>query len=446
MTEEPKTKTWRWNQVRMVLIVLAALLVAGRIVFYYFPHDHYYFLAHSLVHGRFDVDQMPPGVLDVARWRGHNYLPFGPLPALLVVPFLPLLNLGFDLSLVILVMSALNLWLLRNVLRELDVTAELLKWALLLFFVGTSYYSTLIMPFSTWLAHVAVVTGLLLAIRETLGKQRPILIGLFVGLAGMSRVTAFFTLPFFAWLLWHRQPAPPDRDSLKARLVRLAGLGAGITGPLILLLLYNYARFQNPFRTGYADVVLTNPILEQARAHGLFSLVHIPKNLFMLLLQGPVPYPSLEAPVLEMPYVQPSRWGMGLVFTSPALLLAFWAPVRERLVQACWLAILCVLLPLITYYGVGWTQFGYRYALDFMPFLLLIAALGFKTVSIGKVRILTTIGVLVNLWGAAWVIAWNQPFCRPLRLLENKTVISQSGVVGGAKSSAIEMPDARLRR
>ena len=294
MTEEPKTKVRRWNQVRIGLMVLAALLIIGRIILYYFPHDHYYFLAHSLAHGRLDVDQVPPGILDVVQWRGHNYLPFGPLPALLLVPFLPLLDLGFDLNLVILLLSALNVWLLRNVLRQLEVTAELLRWALLLFFVGTSYYSTLIMPFSTWLAHVTVITCMLLAITETLGKRRPILIGLFVGLAGMSRLTALFALPFFAWLLWHGQVTQPNGERVKTRLVRFAGLGAGIAGPLILLLLYNYARFHNPLRTGYADVVLTNPILEQARAHGLFSLAHIPKNLFMLLLQGPVAYQYLS--------------------------------------------------------------------------------------------------------------------------------------------------------
>jgi hypothetical protein len=426
MTEESTKKVRRWNRVRLALAVLAALLIAGRMIFYYFPHDHYYFLAQSLVHGRLDVDQVSSGFLDVVHWQGHNYLPFGPLPALLLVPFLPLLDLGLDLSLVILLLSALNVWLLRNVLRQLEVSAELLKWALLLFFGGTSYYSTLIMPFSTWLAHVTVITCLLLAITETLGKRRAWLIGLFVGLAGMSRVTALFALPFFVWLLWHGQGTQPGGEGGKSRLVKFAGLAAGIAGPLVLLLLYNYARFHNPLRTGYADVILTNPVLEQARAHGLFSLAHIPKNLFMLLLQGPVAYPSVEAPVLEMPYLQPTRWGMGIVFTSPALLLAFWAPARERLVQACWLAIACVLLPLITYYGVGWVQFGYRYALDFMPFLLVLAALGFKAVSIDKVRVLTTIAVLVNLWGATWVIVWNEPFCKPSPLLGKKVAIGES--------------------
>ena len=35
------------------------------------------------------------------------------------------------------------------------------------------------------------------------------------------------------------------------------------------------------------------------------------------------------------------------------------------------------MIPIITYYGIGWIQFGYRYALDFLPLALLLAAPGF---------------------------------------------------------------------
>jgi hypothetical protein len=67
---------------------------------------------------------------------------------------------------------------------------------------------------------------------------------------------------------------------------------------------------------------------------------------------------------------------MGLFFTSPALVYVFRAKLREPLVQACWARTLSVLVPIITFYGIGYVQFGYRYALDFMPFLMLLATRG----------------------------------------------------------------------
>jgi phosphoglycerol transferase MdoB-like AlkP superfamily enzyme len=124
----------------------------------------------------------------------------------------------------------------------------------------------------------------------------------------------------------------------------------------------------------------------------------------MLLLQGPLPFPSIDAPVLQFPYLVPSAWGMGIFFTSPALLLAFRASKRERMTQASWLAILFVLASLSTYYGVGWVQFGYRYALDFIPFALLLVARSMSATENRWARALIIASVLVNLWGAYFII------------------------------------------
>jgi hypothetical protein len=57
---------------------------------------------------------------------------------------------------------------------------------------------------------------------------------------------------------------------------------------------------------------------------------------------------------------------------------------------------------------VGWAQFGYRYALDFMPFvwLLIVLALRQRQLSIehpNRALALIVIGVVVNLWGAYWL-------------------------------------------
>ncbi|MEP6776602.1 MAG: hypothetical protein ABJA50_13485 [Chloroflexota bacterium] len=162
----------------------------------------------------------------------------------------------------------------------------------------------------------------------------------------------------------------------------------------------------NPLESGYALAALSYGVLEQAREHGVFGLVHIPKNLFMLLLQSPVPYPSIDAPVLEFPYIEPSPWGMGLIFVSPALFYAFRANIKDKFVQACWLAVVFIMIPVITYYGVGWVQFGYRYGLDFIPFLLLLAAIGLGQPVSKLARGLILAGVVVNIWGAFWLSKW----------------------------------------
>jgi hypothetical protein len=51
-------------------------------------------------------------------------------------------------------------------------------------------------------------------------------------------------------------------------------------------------------------------------------------------------------------------------------------------------------------------QFGYRYALDFMPFLVLLAALALPRPMTALPRALILLSVLVSLWGAYWITRW----------------------------------------
>jgi hypothetical protein len=182
-----------------------------------------------------------------------------------------------------------------------------------------------------------------------------------------------------------------------------------LAGPLIIIVLYNYARFGSAFESGYALADLAHPVLREARDYGLFSVVHIPKNLFMMLLQGPLPYPSENAPTLQFPYLQPSPWGMGLLFTTPALIYVFVglrSRVGQPLVVACWLGILSLILAIVGYYGIGLLQFGYRYALDFLLFACVLAALGLPKPMTPIARLAILASVLINIWGAAFLISW----------------------------------------
>ncbi|MEO5951370.1 MAG: hypothetical protein ABIQ44_02780, partial [Chloroflexia bacterium] len=398
---------------------LFALAVMGMVAFLllrplYIPvvnGDHYVYLARHMLQGQLSVNDIPAGYSDVITWQGNKYLPFGPIPSVILIPFLPLMDLFHttESAWVAHLLTLLNIFLLARILKQMKIEGEPRKWALLLFFGGTNYYAMEVVSATWYFAHIVVITFLLLAVSEMLGKRRLALVGLFLGLAGMTRITALFALPFFLWLLW--RDSKDDTITmpvltLKQKLISSLTLFAGLAVPLILLLAYNYARFSNPLESGYGIAGLTYTALDEARNHGIFGLVHVPKNLFMMLFQGPVAYPTADAPVLEFPYIQPSPWGMGLFFTTPALLYLFKTKLRSPFVQACWLATLCVMVPIITYYGVGWVQFGYRYALDFLLFLVLIAAISLPKPLTTTARVLILASVAINIWGATFFAKW----------------------------------------
>ena len=55
-----------------------------------------------------------------------------------------------------------------------------------------------------------------------------------------------------------------------------------------------------------------------------------------------------------------------------------------------------MVVPIVTYYGTGASQFGYRYALDFFPLLYLVLCRAFAPSMPVPVRWLTMASVLFN--------------------------------------------------
>ena len=401
---EPFAQQWRiifWTTTAALITVF----VLGA-VFKSFRPEQFIFLARSFSQGRLSVDEMPLTSPDYVIWQGHVYLPPGPLPAVLLIPFLPLIDLGLQPAWISIFFTLVNIWLLYLIFDRMGVYGEKQQWMLLLFFGGTVYFSVASTMISWYFGHVVATTCLLLGILEIFGRKRPLALGLLLGLAGLTRLSIIFALPFFIWFLWPGANDLRKKQPLWKQWNGVVNLLLGLFIPLVILLAYNYARFGNVLETGYGIDVVGSPELEQARNQGLFSVIHIPRNLYFLLLQGPLISSSTDAPYLIFPLLQPSPMGMGIFFTSPALLLAFRAKINAALVKACWLAIACLLIPLLTHYATGWIQFGYRYSLDFMPFLILIVSRGASDPLKNYMKGLIVVSVLINLWGTAWLQNW----------------------------------------
>jgi hypothetical protein len=90
---------------------------------------------------------------------------------------------------------------------------------------------------------------------------------------------------------------------------------------------------------------------------------------------------------------------MSLFVTTPLFALLFWPKTQPRLHRALWLTVAVVSLPGFFYQNDGWRQFGFRFSLDYTPYLFLLLAIGGR--NMGRwFWGLAVLGVAVNLWGA----------------------------------------------
>ena len=148
---------------------------------------------------------------------------------------------------------------------------------------------------------------------------------------------------------------------------------------------------------------------------GLFHYVYLERNLHALFISLPVLLPVF-------PYVAFNPEGMSLLLTTPVLLLLPTLRGWTLTAKAALLSAGLILLPALFYANTGFVQYGYRYAADFLPYLILAMALAGLRVRSWPVKGLILFGVAVSLWGA-WLAGWH-PFAAELaRLIEEHTLL-----------------------
>jgi hypothetical protein len=193
-----------------------------------------------------------------------------------------------------------------------------------------------------------------------------------------------------------------DRKTLTAIAVFVA-----VLVPFGLITLwYNEARFGNVFETGldelyakYAGVPYTQYLAAGGERFSQFDVRNIPIHLYTMFLQPPDF--STDGSLF-----QPSRFGMSVLLTSSPLVFSVLVRRRDALKRACWLALGLVSIPTLLYYSAGWVQFGYRYMLDYLPFLVILTAFGFddhQSPKAFRIKVaLVVLSIAIGFWGRYW--------------------------------------------
>ena len=397
-------------------------------------------------------------VLPVGRIDGidRGLIPFPPLPAVLLVPFVAAYGLDADDQLLFTILAAIDVAICWWMIGRLRVSFFVRLATTLFFAVGTVFWYTAQNTTTWYQAHIVAVGLTMLAVGLALGAddarhqagatggdpaaapQRGLFdaggtaAGLLLGLAATARLTVILAAPFFLLV------GPGGRWRRAWSVL----VGAAI--PVLALLVYNVAITGQAFHPAYDHLYQLEarmyPGLGYHAEWAAEDPRYLPQNLGILLFAAPEILPDrlrdtlgfLDEPLCtepgarrglfdrECPLALPRDTGLSVLLTSPAYLLAILALLdraRRRIVVAALLAIALVTVANLMHFSQGWVQFGYRFSNDTVPFALVLVALGLARLLDGHPRPrwalplamgLIVVSVAINWWGVVWgrLLGW----------------------------------------
>ena len=456
---DPGIARWQAILVGGVLALAALAIYLATYVDRYY--DHFVWQAAAFLEGsaaiRFPVVVAGglPGnaffqdVLPIATSDGvaRGLLPFPPLPAVVLLPFVAIWGLATNDQAIFTVLAAVDVAICWWAIGRLPVGLAVRLATTIFFAFGTVFWFTAQVATTWYQAHIVAVGLTFLAIGLAVGAdpvpaaeaiagdapagdgtdpddgpadaaptlartpirgrggafaidRRQFLAGLLFGLACTARLSVVFGAPFFAFV---------GAGSGWRGRAWSAGLGAAL--PIVGLLAY--------------DVVATGQLISPAYDHlyrletagygalgyhadwGIEDVRYLLQNLGVALFGAPdllpahLPDALARSPVavctdpaavrglfdLDCPLAVPRDTGMSVLLTSPAYLLAI--PVlgrlgRNRLVAGAVIAVLAISTVNVLHFSQGWVQFGYRFSNDAAPFALVLVALGFERLAVRR--------------------------------------------------------------
>jgi hypothetical protein len=256
-------------------------------------------------------------------------------------------------------------------------------------------------------------------------EARQVAAGIMFGLAVTARLTVLLGLPFFLFV---------GGGGNWLRRGMLAGAGAAV--PLVTLLIITYATSGHLFNPAYDylyHIELAYPLNYNA-GWSITDVRYIPQNLGIMFGGVPSILPSQVPSVWpgygdaacigssarglfnpSCPLAFPQATGTSILVSSPAFFLVplAWRPLRhlrmDRATAGAAVAVVLIAVINLMHFSQGWVQFGYRFSNDFIPFALILVALGASRLGrLWPLGLLVALSILVNFWGTTWgvILGW----------------------------------------
>ena len=460
------------------LVGIGLLLLAAALYWVSNPehlnvYNHFVWQADAYLHGRVWFPYPVPDGGDIpANWwlqdvypltlpngipDGRVLLPFPPLPALVLLPFVAIWGLGTDQEAIAIGLGALGVWLAWWMLGGLRIRTTVRALTVAIFATGTVWWWATAVGSTWYIAHLVAADISLVAVGVALrhdadaATQSPraewpgraggllaaawpldrsqVLVGFLLGLAVTARLPLILAAPFFILV-----------GGGGSWLRRLLSAGAGGLLPVTALLAYTFLTTGSLLHPGYDYQyrleVEGYTTLGYHAEWSVEDIRYIPQNLGIMLGALPAVAPDVlpntlgidpDIPVclgpdarrslfdLSCPLAVPVDIGTSILLSAPGLLLALLALRRHglaRLGLATAATVILIATFNLAHFSQGWVQWGYRFSLDFLPFLLPLVALGAGRPRDGRVRMVAVVlllaGAFINQWGVNWgqLLAW----------------------------------------
>ena len=358
-------------------------------------------LAESFLSRKYDLIHPPANPFDLSLYQGAVYLPWGPLPAIILMPavriggieisdrvYTPLFG-AINVTLVFLILVLIGRMFPKFHLQEAIILT-------IFYAIGTVNFSVSTVGQVWFTSQVMTLTIFLFSLYA--------LFKYFI-----SRHWFWLSVALIFWLisitgrLWYVMFTPLYLGSFfyfpQEQKERTFIIISFLLSALIMVRfygVYNLRRFGSLFETGYTYQRQANNFIKIEKDYGKYNSFFLAKNVWYEFIKPLLP-----------PRFKPDPMGNGLLATSPVfiLLFFFWKKTMNKKIFFLLLSgVVSYTIPVMLFFGTGYVQFGHRYLLEIIPLLVFMTALCISSISRKLLYVLVICSILIHSWGAYWLI------------------------------------------